>query len=122
MRLTGERSTRPERYIRSVRNAIAAAFAPALARDAGFSTVGRIEVDLNSELGRVWAPRLASLDGLVPSETNGSVRRWRFDDALDYAQAALFLATRHAVDNNLWAILKADGPCFGPSRHVPRAA
>jgi len=120
MRLSGERHTKPESYIRSWRHAIEHALPfDRLLCDAGVSIQATLSISRELSGGRAnQVTRLSALQ-LPFADANASLK-WGLN-LLDIREAAIFFQYHQIAPGEIWEKAKASGPCFGRSlEHIAR--
>lgn len=111
MRLTGERYTKPESYIRSWRGAIEKALPYDRVLDIGLVTASKLSVSESQRKDRESSVKALSAHLLPVEDAMGNLS-WTLN-LLDPAHAALFFVFGHVDRREPWEKSKADGPRFG---------
>jgi hypothetical protein len=111
MRLTGERYTKPESYIRSWRGAIEKALPYDRVLDAGLAIAAKLSVPSNQREGREYGIKALSAHLLPVEDALGNLS-WTLN-LLDSGHAASFFMFGHVDRRDPWEKAKADGPRFG---------
>ena len=108
LRLTGNRNTSPETYIRAVRNAMKNPVAPATLISNRFSMAARLEPNRPS----LDQSTIDLINQYVPSEIDGGTPHWLLQPLSNPLHAALLMSYRHVDQRSLYDIFSVDGPCF----------
>ena len=120
MRLTGERRTKPESYIRSWRHAIEHALPfDRMLCDAGVSIQSKLSISSKrSEERANQTERLSALK--LPFADAGAPLNWSLN-LLDIRDAAIFFQYHWIAPGEIWEKAKAKGPCYGKGlEHIAR--
>lgn len=120
MRLTGERHTKPESYIRSWRHAIEHALPfDRLLCYAGVSIQSKLSISRKRSEER--ANQVARLSALQPPFADAEAPlNWGLN-LLAIREAAIFFQYHQIAPGEIWEKAKASGPCFGRSlEHIAR--
>ena len=111
MRLSGERHTTPESYIRRVRNVLKDAISLSDAtREFGFSLTATLSIDSSSERAKGWSHAIERLSTDVLRQEEGGMYRWDLFPLHDMNHAAHLFVRSHLDSSDPWNIAKVDGP------------